>query len=50
VWRANSPEKSILKAHEHGDWHKLSETRFLLVPFWRERREIVLQNPDLLKP
>ena len=49
VWRGNRPQKAILEAHENGDWRPVSETGFLFVPFWRERREFVLENPILLK-
>ena len=49
VWRGRSPEKAVLEAHENGEWGSVSETRFILVPFWRERREVVLENPNLLK-
>jgi hypothetical protein len=50
VWRGGTPQKSILEACENGEWHSVSETGFLLVPWWRRRREIVLRNPDLLRP
>jgi hypothetical protein len=49
VWRGRAPQKAILEAYENGQWRQVSETRFILVPFWRERREVVLENPNLLK-
>jgi hypothetical protein len=48
VWRGRSPQKAVLEAHENGEWRTVSETGFIFVPFWRERREIVLENPNLL--
>jgi hypothetical protein len=47
--RGGSPQKAILEAHENGEWRLVSETGFMLVPFWRERREVILENPRLLK-
>jgi hypothetical protein len=49
VWRGRSPQKAVLEALENGEWRSVSETRFIFVPFWRERREVVLENPNLLK-
>ena len=49
VWRGSSPEKSVLEAREDGVWRWVSETQFIFVPFWRKRREVVLENPNLLK-
>lgn len=49
VWRGNTPQSAILEAHENGEWRPVSKTGFFFVPFWRERREIVLENPNLLK-
>ncbi len=49
VWRGSSPQKVVLEAREEGDWRTVSETGLMLVPFWRERREIVLENPNLQK-
>lgn len=49
VWRGRSPQKAILEGHENGEWRTVSETGFICVPFWRERREVVLENPNLLK-
>lgn len=49
VWRGKSPQKAVLEAREDGDWRSVSETGFIFVPFWRERREVVLENPNLLK-
>ena len=49
VWRGSSPQKAFLEAHEEGEWRVVSEVGFFVVPFWRERREIVLENPNLLK-
>ena len=49
VWRGGLPQKAILEALENGDWRSVSETRFMFVPFWRDRREVVLENPSLLK-
>ncbi len=48
VWRGNSPQNAVLEAHEHGEWYTVSETGYFLVPFWRARREVTLQNPNLL--
>lgn len=48
VWRGNLPEKAILESQENGEWQSISETRFIFVPFWRKRREVVLTNPNLL--
>ena len=47
VWRGASPQKVTLEAYENGNWRSVSETGFLFVPFWRERRELLLKNPDL---
>ena len=49
VWRGNAPEKSTLEAHEDGEWRGVSMTGFIFVPFWRRRREVVMENPNLLK-
>jgi hypothetical protein len=49
VWRGASPQKVALEAHENGEWRLVSETGFMFVPFWRERREVILENPSLLK-
>ena len=49
VWRGSLPQKVFLEGREDGDWRSVSETGFFLVPFWRERREVVLENPNLLK-
>ncbi len=48
VWRGRSPQKATLEAHENGEWRSVSVTGFFFVPFWRERREVVLVNPKLL--
>jgi hypothetical protein len=49
VWRGTSPQKAFLEAYESGQWRSVSETGFIFVPFWRERREVILENPNLLK-
>ncbi len=49
VWQGSSPQKALLEGLEDGEWRVVSETRFIFVPFWRRRREIVLENPNLLK-
>lgn len=49
MWRGNSPEKSVLEGCDDGEWRQVSVTGFFFVPFWRKRREIILQNPNLLK-
>ena len=49
VWRGSAPQKSYLEALENGEWRPVSETGFIFVPFWRARREVVLENPSLLK-
>lgn len=49
VWRGRSPQKALLEAHDNGEWRTVSETGFIFVPFWRERREVILENPNLLK-
>lgn len=49
VWRGGSPQKATLEALENGQWRSVSKTGFIFVPFWRERREVVLENPNLLK-
>ena len=49
VWRGQSPQKSVLEAYEDGEWYVVSTTGFIFVPFWRPRREVILQNPNLLK-
>lgn len=49
VWRGKSPQKAVLEAHENDQWCSVSETGFIFVPFWRERREVILENPNLLK-
>lgn len=49
LWRGSSPQKAVLEAHENGEWRTVSETGFIFVPFWRERRELILENPNLLK-
>lgn len=50
VWRGRSPAKSVLEVFENGTWCITSETRFIFVPFWRRRREMILENPNLLNP
>jgi hypothetical protein len=49
VWRGSSPEKSVLEAFENGSWRWVSVTRFIFVPFWRRRHEVILVNPNLLR-
>jgi hypothetical protein len=49
VWRGGSPAKAFLEAREEGTWRCVSETGLIFVPFWRKRREVVLENPNLLK-
>jgi hypothetical protein len=49
VWRGGSPAKAALEACQDGTWRCVSETGFIFVPFWRRRREVVLENPNLLK-
>jgi hypothetical protein len=48
-WRGTSPEKAVLESLENGEWRMASETGLIFVPFWRSRREAILQNPNLLK-
>jgi len=50
VWRGRIPQKSVLEAYTDGEWHEVSMTGFIFVPFWRRRTEVILQNPDLLRP
>jgi hypothetical protein len=50
IWRGGSPSWSALEAREGDAWRRESETRLVFVPFWRKRREVVLENPNLLKP
>lgn len=50
VWRGRSPQKAVLEAYEHGGWRAVSETGLIFAPFWRARREVVLENPNLLNP
>jgi hypothetical protein len=49
VWRGGVPQKAVLESEVNGAWCPISETGFILVPFWRERHEVVLENPNLLK-
>lgn len=49
VWRGNLPERAVLESRENGEWRLVSETAFIFVPFWRQRREVILENPNLLK-
>lgn len=49
VWRGRWPQRVTLEAHESGAWRTVSETGFIFVPFWLERREVILENPKLLK-
>jgi len=49
IWRGRSPHKAVLESHENGEWRTVAETVFILVPFWRKRHEVVLENPNLLK-
>jgi len=48
LWRGGLPEKVVLEALEDGEWCPILETGYIFVPFWRKRREVVLQNPNLL--
>ena len=48
VWRGTSPVKSVLEAYEDGEWRFVSETGFIFTPFWRQQRNIILENPNLL--
>ena len=48
LWRGGLPEKAVLEAEENGAWRPISETGHFFVPFWRKRREVILQNPSLL--
>ncbi|MFZ5704849.1 MAG: hypothetical protein ACOY5R_06240 [Pseudomonadota bacterium] len=49
IWRGGSAQAAVLEALEAGEWRPVAETRFFLVPFWRLRREIILENPSLLQ-
>jgi hypothetical protein len=49
VWRGSSPQSADLQAYKNEQWRTVSETRFLFVPFWRKRREVILENPKLLR-
>ena len=49
VWRGSFAQSAVLEVHENGAWWLVSETVFIFVPFWRRRREVVLENPKLLK-
>ena len=48
VWRGSWPQKAILEARENGGWRSVSETGLIFAPFWRKRREVVSENPNLL--
>ena len=48
IWRDRSPQKAFLEAREDDGWRAISETGLILVPFWRKRREVVMENPNLL--
>lgn len=48
IWRGSLPQKSILEARENAGWRSVSETGLIFAPFWRKRREVVLENPNLL--
>ncbi|MGL5839578.1 MAG: hypothetical protein ACRCY3_13855 [Sphingorhabdus sp.] len=48
VWRGTLLQKAILEAHENGGWRSISETGLIFAPFWKERHEVVLENPNLL--
>ena len=50
IWRGDTPSWSALEAREGDGWRRESSTRFIFVPFWRQRREVVLENPNLLRP
>jgi hypothetical protein len=44
VYRGSMPTKWIVEAQRDGAWVADSETGLLLVPFWRPRRVVYLQN------
>ena len=48
IWRGGLLQKAILEAREDDGWRSISETGLIFVPFWRKRREVVLENPNLL--
>jgi hypothetical protein len=48
TYRGNRPVKWELEYLENGEWVVDSEVGLLSVPFWRLRRKVYLQNPDLL--
>ncbi|MFN9499581.1 MAG: hypothetical protein ACK54U_03470 [Sphingomonadales bacterium] len=50
VWRGTSLQKSVLETQVDGAWRQTSHTGYFLVPFWRKKTEVIMQNPDLLAP
>jgi hypothetical protein len=48
VWRGEQVQKAVLEARLDGVWREEAVTGYFLVPFWRRKRELVLQNPNLL--
>ncbi len=49
VWRGSKPQEVRLEAYEDGKWSWVSKTGFIFVPFWRQRHEVLLENPKLLR-
>lgn len=49
LWRGSLPQKAVVEVYEDGEWGTVSEVRFIFVPFWRGRREVVLENPTLFQ-
>lgn len=48
VYRGNVLQKSVLEGTFDGTWEKIATTAYL-APFWRRKREVILQNPALLR-
>jgi hypothetical protein len=48
IRRGASIQKAVLEALGNGRWEEEATTGYFFVPFWRKKRELILQNPDLL--
>jgi hypothetical protein len=48
VWRGGTPQEARLEAYEDEKWSWISKTGSIFVPLWRQRYEVLLENPALL--
>lgn len=48
IWRGNMLQKSILEGCHDGSWREISVVGYVFVPFWKQKSEVVWENPNRL--